>query len=118
MPSVLIELGYITNPSEEQYLLSESGSSALAKSIYQAFLAYKQEGRQGNVIESGNVVETKKEEPPVSERSEDKKPQAKAQSAQPVFKIQILTSDRVLPVKSRLFKAPGSGRLVQRRRHL
>ena len=104
MPSVLIELGYITNPSEEQYLLSESGSSALAKSIYQAFLAYKQEGKQGNVIESGNVVETKKEEPPVSERSEDKKPQAKAQSAQPVFKIQILTSDRVLPVKSRLFK--------------
>ena len=42
MPSVLIELGYITNPSEEAYLLSESGSSALAQSIYQAFLKYKQ----------------------------------------------------------------------------
>lgn len=37
MPSVLIELGYITNPNEEAYLLSEQGSSALAKSIYQAF---------------------------------------------------------------------------------
>ena len=49
MPSVLIELGYITNPSEEQYLLSEKGSSALAKSIYQAFLSYKQAGEQGNL---------------------------------------------------------------------
>ena len=35
MPSVLIELGYITNPGEEAYLLSENGSSALAQSIYQ-----------------------------------------------------------------------------------
>lgn len=31
MPSVLIELGYITNPTEEAYLLSDNGSSALAK---------------------------------------------------------------------------------------
>lgn len=46
MPSVLIELGYITNPNEEAYLLSEQGSSALAKSIYQAFLNYKQHSRK------------------------------------------------------------------------
>lgn len=104
MPGVLIELGYITNPSEEQYLLSESGSSALAKSIYQAFLVYRREGKQGNVGRSDDVVGTKREEPPVSERTEDEKPQAKVQSAQPVFKIQILTSERVLPAKSRLFK--------------
>ena len=37
MPSVLIELGYITNPNEEAYLLSEQGSSALAKSILSSF---------------------------------------------------------------------------------
>ena len=41
MPSVLIELGYITNPTEESFLLSEQGSSTLAQSIYQAFLNYK-----------------------------------------------------------------------------
>ena len=41
MPSVLIELGYINNPSEATYLTSISGVNALAKSIYNAFVAYR-----------------------------------------------------------------------------
>lgn len=124
MPSVLIELGYITNPTEEAYLLSDNGSSALAKSIYQAFLNYKQRSRK-----SGTSV------PPASEPEEDKMatqsvpqeetietPQSqevipvqepvsdavqtvdKQETAKPVFKIQILTSGRVLSSKSKLFK--------------
>ena len=42
MPSVLIELGYITNPNEEAYLLSMEGTNAMSRSIYQAFLNYKE----------------------------------------------------------------------------
>lgn len=45
MPSVLIELGYISNQREEQYLLSDAGSTTLAKSIYQAFLLYKEQNK-------------------------------------------------------------------------
>lgn len=41
MPSVLIELGYINNPSEEAYLKSSAGVNSLAKSIYNAFVAYR-----------------------------------------------------------------------------
>ena len=41
MPSVLIELGYINNPAEAAYLTSKAGVNALAKSIYNAFVAYK-----------------------------------------------------------------------------
>jgi len=41
MPSVLIELGYINNPSEATYLTSTAGVNALAKSIYNAFVAYR-----------------------------------------------------------------------------
>ena len=41
MPSALIELGYINNANEETYLCSVAGQSALAKSIYNAFKAYK-----------------------------------------------------------------------------
>ena len=41
MPSVLIELGYINNPSEATYLASTAGVNALAKSIYNAFVAYR-----------------------------------------------------------------------------
>ena len=41
MPSVLIELGYINNASEATYLTSTAGVNTLAKSIYNAFVAYK-----------------------------------------------------------------------------
>ena len=43
MPSVLVELGFISTPAEETYLNSAEGSSSMAKSIYNAFVAYKNE---------------------------------------------------------------------------
>lgn len=52
MPSVLIELGFINNPTEVKYLTSTSGQRALASSIYSAFRAYKEDfdKRQGGSI--------------------------------------------------------------------
>lgn len=41
MPSALVELGYINNPTEELYLTSTAGQAALARSIYNAFVQYK-----------------------------------------------------------------------------
>lgn len=41
MPSVLIELGFISNPSEEKYLTSAEGQDYLASAIYRAFRDYK-----------------------------------------------------------------------------
>ena len=41
MPAVLVELGYINNAAEERYMTSSSGVSALANSIYKAFVEYK-----------------------------------------------------------------------------
>ena len=41
MPAVLVELGYINNRTEEQYMNSKAGIAALAKSLYNAFVAYK-----------------------------------------------------------------------------
>ncbi|MFA6837607.1 MAG: N-acetylmuramoyl-L-alanine amidase [Dysgonamonadaceae bacterium] len=43
MPSVLIELGYISNPTDENYLKSASGQESIAKSIFNAFRNYKRE---------------------------------------------------------------------------
>ena len=43
MPSVLIELGYISNKQEETYLKSNSGQTSLATSIYNGFREYKRE---------------------------------------------------------------------------
>ena len=42
MPSVLTELGFISTPSEETYLNSAEGRSALAQSIYQGFEHYRE----------------------------------------------------------------------------
>ena len=42
MPSVLVELGYITNPEEEKFLVSEQGQDYLASAIFRAFRDYRQ----------------------------------------------------------------------------
>ena len=40
-PSVLIEMGFISNVEEEKYLASEKGKSEIANAIYKAFVQYK-----------------------------------------------------------------------------
>ncbi|MEQ8924826.1 MAG: N-acetylmuramoyl-L-alanine amidase [Fulvivirga sp.] len=43
MPSVLVEIGYLTNPKEEQELNSESVQGNIASGIFRAFRDYKNE---------------------------------------------------------------------------
>jgi N-acetylmuramoyl-L-alanine amidase len=43
MPSVLIEIGYLTNNKEEKYLNSKTGRTYIASGIYRAFKEYKEE---------------------------------------------------------------------------
>jgi N-acetylmuramoyl-L-alanine amidase len=43
MPSILTEIGYLTNPLEEQFLGSKQGQSYLAKAIFRGFRKYKDE---------------------------------------------------------------------------
>jgi N-acetylmuramoyl-L-alanine amidase len=43
MPSVLVETGFITNLSEEKFLMSEEGQDYLASAVYRAFREYKEE---------------------------------------------------------------------------
>jgi N-acetylmuramoyl-L-alanine amidase len=42
-PSVLIEVGFISNSAEERYLNSESGQNEIASGIFNAFVDYKRE---------------------------------------------------------------------------
>mgnify|MGYP003288665893 CR=1 FL=1 len=93
MPSVLIELGYISNPSEETYLLSEKGTSELAEAIYKAFLNYK-----------GNTSKTQTKDVKLEKKSESPKNSTLHTTSKPIFKIQILASDKVIPTNSKQFK--------------
>lgn len=43
MPSVLIETGFLSHPSEEQFLAGEKGQDLIASGIYRAFKDYKSE---------------------------------------------------------------------------
>ena len=43
MPSVLIELGFLTNGNEEKYLNNEVNQSYMASGIYRAIRDYKVE---------------------------------------------------------------------------
>lgn len=41
MPAILVETGFISNPDEEKYLITDQGQSILASAIYRAFKEYK-----------------------------------------------------------------------------
>lgn len=43
MPAVLVELGFLTNPTEEDFLNSEKGQAYMASAIFRAFREYKAE---------------------------------------------------------------------------
>jgi N-acetylmuramoyl-L-alanine amidase len=40
-PSVLVEVGFISNPAEERYLSTESGQKEMARGVFNAFVDYK-----------------------------------------------------------------------------
>jgi len=52
MPSVLVELGFISNPEEEDYLNSELGQAEMTKAIVQAVKRYKY-SLEHQLIETG-----------------------------------------------------------------
>lgn len=41
MPGILVELGFLSHPSDESFLLSQKGQSQLAYSVYRALAEYK-----------------------------------------------------------------------------
>ncbi len=43
MPSVLVELGFLTNSNEEKFIASEKGQSYMASAIFRAVRSYKEE---------------------------------------------------------------------------
>ena len=95
MPSVLVELGYISNPSEETYLLSDKGTTDLANAIYRAFINYK---GNSSKIKPTTVTSNTRQEITTPKEEETK------ETSKIKFKIQILASDRVLPQNSKQFK--------------
>lgn len=131
MPSILVELGFISTPEEERYLNTEEGSSTLAKGIYRAFLSYKREheirltGSSRTALPNDDEVTDTEVAQIDGTESENKKPQntprtdklvTEAKTQRPIvvesttndseitFKIQILTSSRPLSKNDKRLK--------------
>jgi N-acetylmuramoyl-L-alanine amidase len=110
MPSVLIETGFLTNPSEEKFLGVKDGQDQMANSMFKAFENYKNqmEGRtvvRATQTESNLVVSTT----PNSNNTETTANSSKDQfvtkdSTGLIFRIQIHTSDRKISLTSSRFK--------------
>ena len=86
MPSTLVELGFLTNPDEEDFLQSDDGKSYMASAIYRAFR---------DTYLSARKEETQEEskEPVVEERPQEIEPPVE----QTVwFGVQILTTESAL----------------------
>ncbi len=60
MPSVLTEIGYLTNPQEEKFISSEKGQDYIAASLFRAFRKYKDE-QDGAKKTYDDAIENQKE---------------------------------------------------------
>lgn len=122
MPSCLIELGFISTPSEEQFLNSDEGVASMGRGIYQAFCEYlakydksftvpfkpgEDVKQQMTEPEKETVKEEKKEEKKETKEEKNNVPlqtEAPEKNDAPVFKVQILTSSVKLKSGSRQLK--------------
>lgn len=98
MPSILVELGFITNTTEENYLNSSAGQQALTRGIFEGFSSYyKQYG-------AANIASAKPVKPAVKDAPISVKNRQGDAGVAPKFKIQILTSDKKLAAKDKRLK--------------
>ena len=54
MPSVLIELGFLSHRPEEEFLMSQSGQQQMAESIARAIYRYKELVERGPSVQNNN----------------------------------------------------------------
>ncbi|MCK9301496.1 MAG: N-acetylmuramoyl-L-alanine amidase [Bacteroidales bacterium] len=89
MPSVLVELGFITNPDEERYLKSEKGQNELAHCIYDAVVKFKNDYERKSMAKA-------------ADQNTGTSP-VLAQGA-PVYKIQLFATRKLMDKNDKEFR--------------
>ena len=112
MPSVLIEIGFISNAEEEKYIASERGQTEIAESILRALSKYKahlekgkfavQQASLSNLSRSaGYNIESVRTRP---DKAPQKAPQRSPQRHQVTYHVQILSTSKRLKTTAPEFK--------------
>lgn len=89
MPSVLIELGFISHVEEEKYMASKQGQDYLASAIYRAFKEYKTAIESSSNFEVMNQNIESKEDLPTDKM---------------YFKVQLFSTQNRLSLEDNIFK--------------
>ncbi|MDR0969554.1 MAG: N-acetylmuramoyl-L-alanine amidase [Lentimicrobiaceae bacterium] len=118
MPSVLIELGFLTNASEETFLLSDDGQSFMASAIFRAFRDFKKEFERENaplleltdkekaiLVPETYAEEQKKQQQQPSKTEQPKTtPPTTATQSDVVFKVQFETKPQKIALTDTRYK--------------
>lgn len=99
MPSILIELGFVSNKSEGAYLSSEKGQRELAQTIADGILKYRD-----SYYGSGKGTSTAQVLGNANTERQDQSDKPTKIVDGVVFKVQISASNRVLQLKPQNFK--------------
>jgi len=93
MPAVLVELGFLTNPGEEDFLQSTQGKELLASAIYRAVKEYKfkREQRDAGIQTEASSLPTTVESPVTGQSNspEDESAEASTDVATATPEVQV-----------------------------
>lgn len=119
MPSVLIELGFISNKEEEKYLNNTDNQAKICKAIYQAFADYKHDidkrnGKEEGASSSGASTSSATEgvEGQKSESLKSEGVSGAATESPLEFYWQILVSKNNYPLNHSVFKGVSIGNVI------
>lgn len=98
MPSVLVEVGFVSNPDEEQYISNDNGQDRIASNIANAFADYKMKYESGAIKPASNSsVNRVPATPPVEKASDNINTNAGFSSSSTNINSKIIVEDAPLP---------------------
>lgn len=86
MPSILIEIGFLSNSKDRRYINSSSGQGKIANAIFQSFKNYKKEFDKKTNLRSAPVVKK------ITVKSSSNRERANSEKKDLIYKVQILSS--------------------------
>lgn len=117
MPSVLIETGFLTNPTEENFLADDKSQQKMAEAMFVAFQKYKNELDGVDIMKGVTPTKEYVLEPKTATKVEPKKEDSKKEEPKTaivsseshtnkvVFRVQIETASKKLSLSDNRFKS-------------
>ncbi|MDR0711487.1 MAG: N-acetylmuramoyl-L-alanine amidase [Prevotellaceae bacterium] len=108
MPSVLIEIGFISNSEEEKYIASDRGQNEIAEAILRALSRYKAHWEKGRAVGQRNTTDGGDSGISSNPQSQRSKPEAfpsrTPSKSQATYHVQIFSTSKLLKANASEFK--------------